>query len=989
MNFITDNLQSKITTVLKIFFMGMVRQFLAHTILTYGLKIPSFFSFIWVWKELIIAGIGGILLRFFLKYKEYRIQLLNNTSFMIIIISILLSLGISLITSLGIHHQWITTFIASAKFNHIPLIIFIVGAWASYLLTKEQLQSLFSTILTTIKRVLIFSLFRYGILHTIPNILDWIWFSQPGMSIEWTADTPPPSLWLTEFYTGYVRNQWPFGWPLSLGFYLVALRPFFYAFQLYKRKFSDVWGRWLLYIGIVLSTYSRAARGIFLISSVFLLLIIYRKYTKYIITLGFITCIAIGLYIVWWWTSELFLRTWSDKGHIEYFFQWLNLVKENWLRWLGAASVWPGSNHIGGIEKVFNPENQYMQIWLEYGLIGVISWILSYITILVSPMKERFILWISKIKKDINKETLAYIGIGISIIALSAAGMVLHPFVDSSSIYPFMLMSGLIYGYYHQYTKYEKLEEKKLTKKEKKLLYKQLHTTHTDSSITQQFNNNNSKDGSTIHLYKSVIRSTQYSNLLISHTKQWTTKSPIHQLTHLVKYLPYIRTILISIFFIIQTYLTFWIKIIDNTVLMSSIRDIIFALSIGITLIQGRSSILTFIKKYRFIILPILIIVVINIYYILTHDWNLFSMIAGVKYDIFQFIIIGWGLRLGYFFFQNNKQEAIYKYMRRFLWLSLILIIIGALWQIGKNIVPEVFVQYLGYSNPSDFIPYTKPPIYYITGAGGIERLSWLFVWPNTLWFFLILMTSVLYFYIKDRYSKKVLTISTIIYLLISMFTLSRSTIVWITFQIILLLWYETFILWQQTFTESSRILFKKKWPYLLIIGISSILVFLTINIWKNDSNNERAVSGSTINEIIKESLPLFWYGPGNVGPARHYTTDYQENKKNDHAMLENIYLQTLINQWWLWLAMFMSIFGGIFFLHSTFRKYKPRDDQSQYLITIIQYMWIWLLWLLSVGRFLHIFIDSMVTYLFFLPYSIVLWYNYALVSSLEHTFTK
>lgn len=97
------------------------------------------------------------------------------------------------------------------------------------------------------------------------------------------------------------------------------------------------------------------------------------------------------------------------------------------------------------IEKVFNPENQYMQIWLEYGLGGVITWILSYITILIHPCKQRYQHWIQKIKTPLSPTTIAYIGIFAGIISLSIAGMVLHPFVDSSSIYPFMMLSGLIF----------------------------------------------------------------------------------------------------------------------------------------------------------------------------------------------------------------------------------------------------------------------------------------------------------------------------------------------------------------------------------------------------------------------------------------------------------------------------------------------------------------------------------------------------------------
>lgn len=173
---------------------------------------------------------------------------------------IVISFGISTANTLLIHHQGIRDLIISAKFNYIPLFIFIISAGISLLLNERQHQSIIHTAIRTIQWVLIFSVFWYVILHTIPNILDWIGFAQPGMSIERQAGTPPPSLWLTDFYSGYVRNQGPFSGPLSLGFYLAIIRPFFYAFALHQKKWSDTRGRWVLYSLIVLSTFSRAAR---------------------------------------------------------------------------------------------------------------------------------------------------------------------------------------------------------------------------------------------------------------------------------------------------------------------------------------------------------------------------------------------------------------------------------------------------------------------------------------------------------------------------------------------------------------------------------------------------------------------------------------------------------------------------------------------------------------------------------------------------------
>ena len=118
------------------------------------------------------------------------------------IIGIIVASGIiSLINSVIIHEQSILTFLISAKFNYIPLGILVAGLLISQILSQEQYDIIIKVIVKTIKYVLIFSLIRYCILHTIPNILDRIGFAQPGDSIEWTSNTPPPSLYLTDFYS--------------------------------------------------------------------------------------------------------------------------------------------------------------------------------------------------------------------------------------------------------------------------------------------------------------------------------------------------------------------------------------------------------------------------------------------------------------------------------------------------------------------------------------------------------------------------------------------------------------------------------------------------------------------------------------------------------------------------------------------------------------------------------------------------------------------
>lgn len=906
-----------------IFFIGMIIQFLAHTIFTYALHMPSWLSFIRLWKEFIIVGLWWLSIYILYIYRSYRNKLLENKKNLIIIISIMISFVISLLISVIIHNQSIVTFLISAKFNYIPLIILCVGILIGNIIEHEQKTKILDTIITTIKYVLIFSLIRYGILHTIPNILDWIWFSQPGMSIERTAWTPPPSLYLTDFYSGYVRNQWPFWWPLSLWFYLVSLRPLFFTKVLYKKKFSDVRGRWLLYISMVISTYSRATRIIFFVSCLLLWLILYKTYRKKIILWWLIMLVLVWIYISLWWESSLFVRTRSDKWHIEFLQEWFALIKENFLRWLWAASVWPWSNHIEWVKEVFNPENQYMQIRLEYGLFWMIWRFLSYLIVAWGSIKS-YIHQFKNKYSSIDNETLLYIGIGISIISLSIAGMVLHPFTDSSSMYPFMLLCGILLW---SYTKWEN---------------------HKNTNIEKETN---------------ITKKERKENI-----------SPLSLLQ--------IRTIIIWLFFTIQTIFVSGFHIFSNTVILSSIRDALFVISMIYLAYTQKKYIKSFYNNYKYLIWSLWLLIITNIMYIInsTNKFELLELLAGIKYDIYYFYILLWWLWLGHLFSYHNKGEIIWKYIKWFGKFVFFIIIWWVIRQALKTFFPDLFTQYLWFSTPSDFVPFTNPPIYYITWPWGIQRLSGFFVWPNTLWFFMILISWLLY-YLNKTYLKKIKSRRLrIVYIFIIWMTLSRGAVIG-SMVVILLLWItEKTIINKETIKSMISQLPKKIWIIIITISISTIM-FLWINQRKDSSNNERLSTLNTSLEIVSKKISLFGYGAWYSWPARHYQSDYQNHQKNDLSMLENIYLQLIINQWIIWIILFIIILFQLYKYHKIIRNSLGQwEYQNGEILYYTQYLGIGLLGLLSIWSFLHIFIDSMVNYLFFIVYGICLWYSVSMI---------
>ena len=903
--------QDIIVKLLYLFFFWMIWQFLAHTVVMYGLQLPESFEFIRLWKEVIIWILWIWSMYIFRTHKEYKDKILQNKNILLIISIIIGSFVISLLNSIIIHDQSIVTFLVSAKFNYIPLIILSCGLLVSQIITSEQYKKIITIIITTIKYVLIFSIIWYAILHTIPNILDRIGFAQPGDSIERTTNTPPPSLYLTEFYSWYVRNQWPFWWPLSLGFYLIWLWPLFFAKVLYKKKLSDTRWRRLLYISMVVSTYSRAAWWMFFVSCVLIGLIIYRKYTKYIIWIWMLSVILLFVYLKSWGTSEMFVRTRSDKWHLEYFQQGLNLVKQYWLRWLWASSVWPWSNHVEWITKVFNPENQYMQIWLEYGLLWLLWRLFSYILII----KNSIIQWYHTrtTQRNYNSDDIIFMGIGISIVWLSIWGMVLHPFTDSSSMYPFMLFAGLVIGKYS----FEKL-----------------------------WDNN-------------IIDATIKDSTILSWRK--------------------IRSILIGSLFTIQTILVSWFEVINNTIIISTIRDIVFGVVLIWTVWYQKTHLISFIKKYYVIIALSSILFMTNIIYLIQHlKEDIIEIIAWIKYDIyFLIILIAW-IRIWHITKKTKRWHLVSSYIKRLWKFIIVLVIWWVIRQIIKTIYPEFFVQYIWFSMPSDFVPFSKPPIYYITWSGWIQRLSWFFVGPNTLWFFLILFTSSIYYKYKSILLQKKNRRIILLYILISMSTLSRWVIIGLTIQCIILVFFENYITGKEKIISFKNIYHKIIiWA---IITLVSIVSFFWINQRKQDSNTERFWAVNSSLELAK-NFSFFGDGPWYVWPAKHYNKDYNLNKKNNLSMLENIYLQIIINQGILWFLIFVSIVITLLQYHNTIRKKintkKIIPMQKDYdIYWIIQYLWIGLLSLLAIWWFLHIFIDSMANYLFFVIYGIGIWYT-------------
>ena len=116
----------------------------------------------------------------------------------------------------------------------------------------------------------------------------------------------------------------------------------------------------------------------------------------------------------------------------------------------------------------FNPENQYLQIIMEYGLIGFLFWLATLGRILYYTAKAIRIY--RKTEKSNHQKFLYYslLGFGMGLLGLCAEGMLLHSLVDRMVVYPFFLLYGIVVGMRENQKDIPFIEEKKEKKKKKK-----------------------------------------------------------------------------------------------------------------------------------------------------------------------------------------------------------------------------------------------------------------------------------------------------------------------------------------------------------------------------------------------------------------------------------------------------------------------------------------------------------------------------------------
>ena len=469
-----------LTLITKIFFVWLLLQFFLQTFVTYKLWFDwTIWKIIWMRKEIIIIGLLWFLTRYFWRHRiSPKISQKNlppiasyeDTSYFLydknfkgffarfrlknFVRVFLATILVSFLVSVLVNHSGIGTWIMSMKYTMIGFLIFIVFFTTSLLFFGTKEINLIKRYTRIMKTLLVGSLIRRGILWLMPNLLKFAWYNQ--FNYEWDVGIPPPAAYYTQFDSGFARNQFLFERPISRWFFLIALWPLFFVLCFKNKPLRDKIMRWSLYGIAIISTFSRAAWWVWILQSIILVLLQFpKKYRKKSLRWFAPLFLLLGG-VIFFGQQQILTRQFSDTGHFRLVVEAINKIGDRPLWWQWAGTAWPASHQVEGINS-YNPENQYLQIRIEYGLLWFIwrLYLYGYLHRIAYKAYKEDVSWEMKEKKSDSKITkkrklygMIVFAFGVGILGLSIEGVVLQSFVDRMIVYPFMALFAIAYGLY-------------------------------------------------------------------------------------------------------------------------------------------------------------------------------------------------------------------------------------------------------------------------------------------------------------------------------------------------------------------------------------------------------------------------------------------------------------------------------------------------------------------------------------------------------------
>ena len=325
------------------------------------------------------------------------------------------------------------------KYDILPFVIFITSLFVWYLLNirREKLKVVFN-ILVYFGIFLVLNFIIWILKIVFPGIFYSLWY----WKIRNFLPNLPPPVYYTSGAWGLPRLSWLFWGPNEYGFFLLFFLSIFYYFaikldtflKVLRRRFSDI-ARWYfskLYFWDLINGFFTLSRA-YLLWVIIESIIAFRKklVDKLIWTTIWFIILFIGLFVL----NKA--RPLSTFDHFALTKLGILYVKDNPL-WYGLWTAWPSAfytantNNLREIKKKV-PENTYLQIAIDMGVIGVIL----FVVILFYIIK----LWLVP-KNSLENNLKRYSIYGF--IWLLVAGFFLHIFGDSMVVYFIFIWLWLI-----------------------------------------------------------------------------------------------------------------------------------------------------------------------------------------------------------------------------------------------------------------------------------------------------------------------------------------------------------------------------------------------------------------------------------------------------------------------------------------------------------------------------------------------------------------
>ena len=450
-----------ISLLYKIFFVGLLLQFFAFNIVTFSLGLDwELMQYVWLWKELLILWLILLTVSLILIRWEWR-QIAATREIVWLKAMFAIAVGITIWLNHLIHQLPRSTYALAFKYDFLGFLILFAWFHSSHFVETELRQKLVQRYGKILKIVLLLALGRYLITFVKPWVLKI--FGYNNMIYEGTAGWQAPAVYYTHINQWLPRSSFLFERPTTFWFYLTAFFPLFYYLFLYGRRWSQTRARRAIYGSNILLTFSRAARGTRVIELIIIGVIqagASRKNIKKLL-IKWLLPLLLGLWAVSYvWYQQIFAREYSNTGHIAMLRQWLEMSIAKPLTWWWAASAGPGSHRNPEMYdgKWFNPENQFVQVFIEFGVIGFVPRFLLFLYLCVvgilpwirihdfqilgvTKSEQNRTIWVTDLTA---RSSQLLLGMSIWLVWLAASGMLLHSFVDRMVVYPFMLLFGIV-----------------------------------------------------------------------------------------------------------------------------------------------------------------------------------------------------------------------------------------------------------------------------------------------------------------------------------------------------------------------------------------------------------------------------------------------------------------------------------------------------------------------------------------------------------------